>query len=255
MLGYTAAYTDAPAERGIDLSKRTARRWDTLSVPTTGDVILLPQSTEGWCRTDVPGRDGMRSSAGLTYTCSLPRGHADTIPHTACMVAVGLLRSRYHAAPDGYDLFEIIGYTQPEPTAENVTALAAEVARLRADLAEQTSRADTAEQKISDIRDYVIERKQDGEICAAGTLRFLRHFNLPAWEQTYTVRYGDLTFDVEAMSYRQAAGRAERAMRRALESGDFPFALGYSTDYSPSSIDDENGESDSYPYDGEDDGE
>lgn len=242
MLAYTTAYRDAPSSSGVDLSKRTAPYLYSVDRPAVGDIVYVADVSQ--CGASVTGESGYGG-----YVCNRAAGHGTT-PHVACAATYD---ASYRSVP-GYYVADVLAVTPPEVTdptdlAALVESLRSQVATARREVTSQRDRADTAEQKISDIRDYVIERKDDREICAAGTLRFLRHFDLPGWEQTYTVHYGDLTFEVEAMSFAQAAGRASRAMRAALESGGFPFVT--NSDYSPNSIDDDDGESDYYPYDGD----
>lgn len=250
--------TASVEEPRVNLTLKDIPVWSAVNTPTVGQLITLRSGTT-WCAASVVGDDGR------TYSCSLPYAH-ESIPHTACVYSYEYeWISEYDAPRSGWEAMRVVAVA--EPTITDPDELNTELAKVREELVKvraqlkiateradmASDRADTAEEKISDIRDYVIARKNDREICAAGTLRFLREFDLPGWEQNYTVHYGDFSFEVEAMSYAQAAGRAKRAMRNAFDSGNFPYHIVDYADLWPTSIDDEEGDTDSYPYDGDDD--
>lgn len=188
MLSYTTAYADPTTSAHVDLGKRTARLWTDPRPATAGDIVEMPDGTDvdnPVCGKNVRG-----------WVCTLPAGHATSAPGVPCVAtraAYGTDILGYHPAGPGNSLDYVlaVGDVPAEwtpPTREQWEATVGAVADARRDQATAERERDRATQKISDIRDYVIERKEDGDICPAGTLRFLRHFDLPAWEQDYTVR-------------------------------------------------------------------
>lgn len=185
MMSYTTAYSD-PSTAHVDLGKRTARLWTDPRPPVLDDIIETPDAGYGHV-CGKPVADG--------WVCTLPADHATSAPDVPCIATrstgYGDDIRGYHPAGPGNSLEYVLAVGPVSewtaPTREQWEATVGAVADARRDQASAERARDAATQKISDIRDYVIARKEDGDICAAGTLRFLRYFDLPAWEQDYTV--------------------------------------------------------------------
>ncbi len=192
---FVTAVTPDDAPR-VDMSKPTVRVLGTY-VPSVGDRVHLSPSTPCALMFDDSGRG-----------CRMPFGHDTTvIPHAS----VGF---REYGESGDYtsDVYEVMSvaplYVPPTES---------EVADLRRRVESEKRRADASERTIEDIRLYVLERRSDGDICDAGTLRFLKHFGMEAWEQDFTV---DVTISVTANGFLTGEQAADYVRNRMLRQCD-----------------------------------
>lgn len=173
---FVTAVTPDDAPR-VDMTKPTVRVLGTY-VPSVGDRVHMHTSEFCALAFDDSGRG-----------CRMPLGHDTTVmPHASAGFREYGTAGDY--TTDVYEVMSVAPLYVP-PTEQ-------EVADLRRRVESEKRRADASERTIEDIRVYVIERKDDGDICVPGTLRFLKHFGMETWEQDYTV---DVTISVSANGF------------------------------------------------------
>jgi hypothetical protein len=158
---------------------------DDVRTLAVGDRVRIPRHGD-WCTHAMPGG----------WVCSRTRGHdPHDYPHAAAS------RTDYDTGGDVDEAGPGLIHSVMDPEARDVTTdkereLSEKLAETERQLRLQVIRAErahearqTAETMIERIRDYAIDKMRDGTICQDGTREFLRHFDLPLWEQDYDVTF------------------------------------------------------------------
>lgn len=172
-----ATMTDDGSDVRLDLSE--PQFIDDVRTVTVGDVVRLPAHRE-WCAHAMAGG----------WLCSRTRGHDPyDYPHAA--------GGRTDGTGDADDAGpgKVYAVADPEPReTESERALRETLAETTRQLrlseireGRMKERAEKAENMISQIREYALEKMRDGTICKDGTREFLQHFDLPLWERTFDV--------------------------------------------------------------------
>lgn len=228
MLAYTTAYADTPAEH-VDLSKPVLRTLDTITAPAVGDIVLRDQAVSAgkdYCGARTTGPDGG------DYLCNRAEGHDRTTHPCTAVMSEG-----WDVDGGGRYTYRVVGVSLPDrtPTAVEYQAARREAEQERARAAILATQVAALQQREEDIREYVLERRSAGEICDAGTLRFLRHFGMTAWERQFTLTY-TVTVNVDdCLSGDQARTRAHSQLMynadgNGVSVSDVDFQSGYDED-------------------------
>lgn len=194
--GAVATMDDSGSDVRVDLSD--PQSIDDVRTLTVGDRVRIPTHGD-WCSHSVPGG----------FVCSRTRGHdPHNYPHAAAT-----------SSSDLPGTGEVLAVADPEPADDpRLTELQSRLTEaehqqrlsgIRAERAQE--RANRAEEMISSIREYALEKMRDGTICRDGTREFLQHFDLPGFERRYSVQ---VLVTVETTSEDDGDDAAEDARTR-----------------------------------------
>jgi hypothetical protein len=197
MNGSLAAYRE-PAR--VDMSKPSAL--SDIRTPAAGMVVTIRVDGPRLCSHPVDWVDsGHNPRRGY---CVQPGEHdASVVPHVCGTV------QHYGPADPNVATIKLNAVAPLDPPSTPRTAL--DDARDAIDT--QRQRAETAEQKIADMRIYAIEKMRDGTICREGTEEFLEHFGLDLPESEF-----DVTYNVRVSVNATDSDLAEENARELLDS-------------------------------------
>jgi hypothetical protein len=176
--------------------------------PAVGDRVRRPP-IPAWAT-----RCGVYVGSG--YYCDRVSGHDVTDGHvgidsTGRVMAVDYLPASVASATDGAvtlpdrPAVSMVKADAPTaPPALDPAELAARLASMSASLDQERTRVaalrealKVQQSEVQRIRDYVVERYNDNEICRDGTAAFLREFGMEGLPRTYTLTYTVEVTDVE----------------------------------------------------------